>query len=236
MVADLEARKFDVTLSRFFGNMLRYLIILGAVLGCLGVFGVETTSFAAVIGGATLAIGLAFQGTLSNFSAGVMLLIFRPFKVGDRIKVAGTSGKVQEIELFTTELKTPDKRKIIVPNSKVFGDVIENIHPLGYRMVAIPVGTDYGADIDKVREVLLKVAPDIPGVLKDPEPTIFLGQLGGSSVDWEVRVWCDSEDYWDVYQETIRVTKIALDEAGIGIPYPQMDVHLDEDVSKGLSK
>ena len=200
----------------------------------MGVFGIETTSFAAVIGAAGLAIGLAFQGTLSNFAAGMMLLIFRPFKVGDVVTVDGHTGKVAELELFTTELTTPDNRRLIVPNNKIFGSTIENIthHPI--RRVDVPVGVDYTAGIDQVREILEQVPPRIPGVLEDPSYQIFLKELGASSVDWVVRVWCKTEDFWDVHQATIRSTKMALDAEGIGIPFPQLDVHLDPEVTKGL--
>lgn len=236
VIASLEARKFDATLTRFFGNLARYGVIVGAVLGCLGVFGIETTSFAAVIGAAGLAIGLAFQGTLSNFSAGIMLLIFRPYSVGDVVTVNGKTGKVKELELFTTELVTPDNRRLIVPNGKIFGSTIENITHHDTRRVDVAVGVDYSADIDEVKEILDAAVPGIPGVLEDPGHQIFLKELGGSSVDWQVRVWCNTADYWDVYQATIRAIKMALDAKGVGIPYPQMDVHLDPDVSKGLSK
>ena len=226
----LEARKFDATLSRFFANMVRYGILTGAVLGLLGVFGVQTASFAAVIAAAGLAIGLAFQGTLANFAAGIMLLVFRPFKVGEMIEVAGQTGLVETIELFTIDMKTPDNKKIIVANKNVFGANIVNYthHPI--RRVDIKVGADYGADIDETRKVLEKAAKATEGALEDPAPQIFLSGLGGSSVDYQVRVWCNTPDYWNVYQACIRSTKMHLDEAGIGIPFPQMDVHFDEPV------
>ncbi len=224
---NLEDRKFDPTLSRFFANMVRYGLLTGAILGLLGVFGVQTASFAAVIAAAGLAIGLAFQGTLSNFATGVMLLVFRPFKVGDLIAVSGHTGFVEAIDLFTIEMKTPDNIKIIVPNKNVFGANIENYthHPI--RRVDVPVGVDYSADIDKTKEVLAAAAKSAEGVLEDPAPVIFLKELGGSSVDYQVRVWCKTEEYWNVYQSTIRATKMHLDEAGLGIPFPQMDVHFD---------
>ena len=234
VASSLEQRQFDPTLTRFFATMTRYLIIVGVVLGCLGVFGVETTSFAALIGAAGLAVGLAFQGTLSNFAAGIMLLVFRPFSVGEVISVSGQTGKVKEIELFTTELTTPDNRKLIVPNSKIFGSTIENITHHATRRVDVGVGVDYSADIDQVKEILEQAAKETPGVLEDPPPQIFLKELGGSSVDWQVRVWCETAAYWDVYQATIRAAKYALDGAGVGIPFPQLDVHFDAPVTKGL--
>jgi len=224
----LEARKFDPTLTRFFANMARYAILVGVGLGCMGVFGIETTSFAAIIGAAGLAVGLAFQGTLSSFSAGIMLLVFRPFKVGDVVAAGGVTGVVEEIELFTTEFKTPDNRKVIVPNSAIFGSTIENITHHPTRRVDISVGCEYSAEIDKCRDVLESMTKTLPKVLPEPAPQVFLKELGSSSVDWQVRVWCKTEDYWDVWQATTRATKMALDAAGIGIPFPQMDVHLDK--------
>ena len=232
----LEKRNFDPTLTRFFANMARYGILIGAVIGCLGVFGIETASFAAVIAAGGLAVGLAFQGTLSNFAAGVMLIVFRPFKVGDVISVAGLVGAVDELELFTTELTTPDNRRLIVPNSAIFGATIENITHHSTRRVDVPVGTDYSADVDETRKVLEAMAKDIEGGLKDPAPQIFLSGLGGSSVDWQVRVWCNTADYWDVLQRTIRDTKAALDAANIGIPFPQTDIHFDADALAALAK
>lgn len=224
----LEAREFDKTLTRFFSALTRIMILLAAVLGILGMFGVETTSFAAVIGAAGLAIGLAFQGTLGSFSSGVLLLTFRPFNVGDYIEAAGASGTVDEIELFTTTLITPDNKKIIVPNSAVTGGNITNYSALPVRRVDVPVGTDYGADLRKTREILEKVVEGIEKRIETPASQVYLAELGASSIDWQLRVWVNTPDYWDVRQIIVRDTKAALDEAGIGIPFPQMDVHLDK--------
>lgn len=223
----LSKAKFDPTLTRFFANSSRWGVLLLATLGCLGVFGIETTSFAAVIGAAGLSIGLAFQGTLSSFSAGIMLLIFRPFKVGDIVQVSGDTGTVEAIDLFTTSLDTPDNRRIILPNSSVFGSTIENLSFHPERRVDVEVGTDYGADLDATRKILETAAGTVPKQVSGREPQIFLASLGGSSVDWQVRVWCHPDDYWAVKEATTRATKMALDEAGIGIPFPQLDVHLD---------
>jgi len=226
-----ERTKFDLTLGRFFSNLARYAILTGTVLGCLGAFGVETTSFAAVIGAAGLAIGLAFQGSLSNFSSGVMLLVFRPFKVGDVVNVAGVLGTVVQIELFTTEIKTPDNRKMVVPNTTIFSGNIENITALPTRRVDVNVGVDYAADIDETRKILEDVIAKTDKRIDDPVSVVFLKGLGGSSVDWVLRVWCKTEDYWAVHEAVTRASKMALDGAGIGIPFPQMDVHFD---TKGL--
>ncbi|MCP4680578.1 MAG: mechanosensitive ion channel [Deltaproteobacteria bacterium] len=224
----LGKRKLDLSVSKFLAALIRYLILVGAILGILGMFGVETASFAAVIAAGGLAIGLAFQGTLSNFAAGVMLLVFRPFKVGDVVQVAGHLGIVEEIELFTSEIKSLDNKMIVIPNSSIFGSVIENFthHPI--RRCDISVGVTYSASVEKTREILEAVVKEIPGRIEDPESQVFLEKLGASSVDWVLRVWCNTDDYWDVHQATIERTKAALEQAEIAIPFPQMDVHLDK--------
>lgn len=233
--AGLERRKFDATLTRFFAKLGRYLILIGAVLGCLGVFGIQTASFAAVLAAAGFAIGLAFQGTLGNFAAGVMLLVFRPFKVGDFVEVNGQSGTCEHIDLFTCEFRALDNRRLIIPNGAVFGSAITNFTGYDTRRVDISVGAEYSADIDATRAALEKAIDMIEGRIADPAPQIFLKGLGDSSVDWQVRVWCNTPDYWNVWQSAVRATKLALDQAGIGIPFPQQDVHFDESVVKALS-
>jgi len=233
-VGRFAQKRFDETLGKFFANIVRYLIIIAVVLSTLGMFGIQTSSFAAIIGAAGLAIGLAFEGTLGNFASGVMLLVFRPFKVGDWVSAGGQSGTVEEIELFHTVLRALDNRKIIVPNGKVANDVIVNNQGFDVRRVDIDVGCDYGADIDETRKVLESVLPKVEAGLQDPAPQVFLKSLGASSVDWQVRVWCNTEDFFTVYQSIIRETKYALDEAGIGIPFPQTDVHLDPEVIEAL--
>ena len=236
MLRSFERTGFDATLSRFFSNMARYAILVAAVLGCLGVFGIQTTSFAVVIAAGGLAIGLAFQGTLSNFASGVMLLVFRPFKVGDVVVVGGTTGTIQEIELFTCELTATDNRRVIIPNSAIFGAKIENLTHHPQRRVDVDVGTAYDADIDRTREVLEKCLASVEGVLADPAPQVFLAGFGASSIDWKLRGWCQTADYWDVFQRIIRDSKVALDGADIGIPFPQRDVHLDPALVQALSK
>jgi small conductance mechanosensitive channel len=231
----LERRKFDATLTRFFAKLTRYVILIGVVLGCLGVFGIQTASFAAVLAAAGFAVGLAFQGTLGNFSAGVMLLVFRPFKVGDFVEVNGETGTCEHIDLFTCEFRTVDNKKLIIPNGAVFGSTITNYAGYDTRRVDIDIGAEYSADIDATRTALEKAAAGIPKTLKDPAPQVFLKSLGASSVDWQVRIWCKTADFWAVYQATTQASKAALDEAGIGIPFPQQDVHLDEAVIRALS-
>lgn len=220
--------KLDATLGGFFGNLVRYLVLIIGVLACLRVFGVETTSLAALLGAAGLAVGLGLQGTLSNFSSGVMLLIFRPFHVGDIIQVAGTTGKVAAISLFNTEIDQFDNKRVIVPNGSVFGNTIVNINYHPTRRVEVSVGTSYDADIAEARKVMTQAASRIEGVLPEPAPQALLTGLGGSSIDWEVRVWANVGDFARVKEEVTETVKNELDAAGIGIPFPQMDIHLDK--------
>jgi len=223
--------KIEATLADFLGSLVRWGLFVLAMIACLGVFGVETASFAAVLAGAGLAIGLAVQGTLSNLAAGVMLMVFRPFKLDQFVSIAGHIGKVSEITLFTTNIDTPDNRRIIIPNSAVFGSTIENLtyHPI--RRVDISVGVEYPADADRTREVLEAAAKTVPGAIDDPAPQIILLSLGDSALDWQMRVWTKTENYWDVVDAATRSVKVALDEAGLGIPFPQIDVHLDSPVA-----
>lgn len=224
----LRRLKFDETLTLFLAKLVWWGVIVLAALACLSRFGVETTSFAALIGAAGFAVGLAFQGTLSNFAAGAMLLVFRPYKVGDAVSLADHVGIVHEIELFTTTIDTFDNRRIIIPNSSIYGAVIENITYHPKRRVDVDVGVAYSADIDETRRVLTQAAKATEGALTDPEPAIVLQSLGASSVDWTVRVWGPTSDYLSIKQSLIREVKYHLDTAGIEIPFPQMDVHLDK--------
>lgn len=220
--------KFDETLSIFIARMVRWIILLLVGMTCLSYFGVETTGFAAVIGAAGLAIGLAFQGTLSNFAAGAMLLIFRPYKVGDEVNIAGHTGTVREIELFTTDIDTPDNRRITVPNGSIFGTVIENITHNPVRRFSVEVGAAYSADIDATRMALERAMRSATLTVPAPAPSVVLVELGASSVNWSVRCWAKKETYGDAKQQVIRAVKMELDRAGIGIPFPQMDVHFDQ--------
>jgi len=220
-----EKISFDQTLGKFFANLVRYAVIVLAVLSCLQIFGVDTTSFAAVIAAAGFAIGLALQGTLQNFSAGVMLLAFRPFKVGDVVNVAGQTGVIESIALFTTTMDTFDNRRIILPNSEIFGATIENISYHSTRRADVSVGTAYEADIDQTWEVLRQVADNLEGRLPDKDTAVILLELGDSSINWQVRVWVPASDFFPLKQRLTRDVKVALDKAGISIPYPQLDVH-----------
>jgi len=220
--------KIEATLAKFFGSLAKWgvLILVGIVI--LGILGIETASFAVVLGAAGFAIGMAMQGSLGNLAAGVMLLIFRPYKVGQVVNISGVTGKVDEIELFTTTIDTFDNRRFIIPNGSIFGSTIENIsfHPT--RRVDVPVGIEYKADLDRSREVLMQAAMSLDNLLEDPAPVVFLGDLGDSAVSWTVRVWVNAEDFWSTKEALTRAVKQHLDDAGIAIPFPQMDVHLDK--------
>lgn len=222
-------KKVDETLGKFFGKLIFYVIMVSAVLGVLQYFGIGVASFAAVIAAAGFAVGLAFQGTLSNFAAGIMLLVFRPFKVGDVVNAAGITAKVFEIDLFATKFDTFDNRRIIVPNSSISNDTIENISFHLERRVEVSVGVDYGASLDKTREILASAAELLGEITVQGENRgfqILVTELGDSAVTWAVRVWVKTEDFATAKEKLIEAIKNQLDAAGIGIPFPQMDVHL----------
>jgi len=224
----LDTPGVDRTLTKFAGNFAYYGILLLAIFAALETLGVETASFIAVLAAASFAVGLALQGTLANFAAGVMLLVFRPFSVDDYVEIAGETGFVKEIQLFFTRLRTRENRLVIVPNGDIFGSKIENIFAHDEIRVDCDVGTDYPADIDDTRAVLLEAARTVDDRIEEKGEQAALVELGGSSINWQVRVWAKPEDYFRLKQELTRQVKYHLDEAGIGIPFPQMDVHLDE--------
>jgi small conductance mechanosensitive channel len=220
-----KAPRVDETLSHFFASLARYTIIIITIIAVLNRFGVETTSLIAVVGAAGLAIGLALQGTLSNIAAGVMLLIFRPFRVGQFIEAGGIAGTVESVTLFVTELNTPDNVHIIAPNSQLWGTSVKNYGHNANRRVDINVGIDYGDDIGKAFEVIKSTAGADNRVQNDPEPAVMVTGLGDSSVDLQLRVWCTAGDYWGVKFDLTRAVKEALDGAGVSIPFPQRVVH-----------
>ncbi|TVQ81146.1 MAG: mechanosensitive ion channel family protein [Phycisphaeraceae bacterium] len=221
-----KAKRVDTTIARFFANIVRWAIIVLGLIAALGTAGVETTSFAALLAAAGFAVGLALQGSLGNFAAGVMLLLFRPFKVGDVVKVNGELGKVDQIDLFTTTMDTFDNRRLIMPNGAIFGTTIENItfHP--ERRADVDVGVSYDTDLVKARQVLMDVANSISTKLPDRDSQVVVLAFNDSSIDWQVRVWCKREDWLGTKEEMILRIKQGLDQAGISIPFPQRDVHL----------
>jgi small conductance mechanosensitive channel len=213
----LTRSNLDATLSTFLANLLRYSILFGAFVACLGAVGFQTTSFAAIVGAASIAVGLAFQNTLSNFAAGVMLLLFRPFKVGDTIRVANQIGDVDELELFTTRLTTADNRKISVPNASVFNQVLENISYYPTRRVDVGVTTPLESDLEQTRQAFELAVTAIPEVLADPPFEAFVSDLT-AGVNWQLRAWCRTEEYFVVHQALVRAAKGVLDEIRTGKP------------------
>lgn len=218
----------DETLISFVGNLTYITLLAFVIIAALNQLGIQTTSFIAVIGAAGLAIGLALQGSLANFAAGVLMIIFRPFKAGDYIEGAGVAGTVEEIQIFATQLKTPDNKTIIVPNAKMMGDNITNYSAKDTRRVDMVIGVGYGDDLKKVREILEDILAKDDRFLEDPAPTIGVLELGDNSVNFAVRPWVKKEDYWGAYFDVTETVKRRFDEEGISIPYPQRDVHLYE--------
>ena len=222
----LERAHIEPTLARFLAAIIRWGVIVVALVACLGMFGVETTSFAAVLASAGLAIGLALQGSLSNIAAGAMLAIFRPFRVGDVVVVAGQTGKVYEIELFNTRIDTFDNRRVIIPNSQVFNGVIENYTFNAVRRVDVDVGVEYSTDLARAREALLSVAKKLPNQVPDREPDAVITGFGDSAITLQLRAWAPSDKWLETRQAAFRAIKTAFDEAEIGIPFPQRVVHV----------
>ena len=220
-----KAPALDDMLRGFFGSIVRYLVLIVVVLAVMSQFGIETTSLIAVLGTAGLAIGLALQGTLSNIAAGVMLLIFRPFKIGHFVEIGGISGTVKELTLFTTELATPDNVQIIVPNSGVWGQPLKNYSAHATRRVDFTFGISYSDDINKAFDVIRAVLAKDRRIHTSPEAVIVVGNLGDSSVDIIVRVWSDAGDYWGIKFDITKQVKEALDASGISIPFPTRTVY-----------
>lgn len=224
----LLRRKTDQTLVKFFTAMVRVGLIAFVIIAAISQAGIETTSFVAVLGAAGLAVGLALQGSLSNFASGVMLIIFRPISVGDYIEGGGISGSVKEIGIFVTILTSPDNKTIFIPNSKLISDNIVNYSMNDTRRVDMVFGIGYNDDIDKSKKVLNEIIISNEKILKDPAPTIKLHELADSSVNFIVRPWCKTEDYWDVYFEVTETVKKRFDKENIEIPFPQRDVHVHQ--------
>jgi small conductance mechanosensitive channel len=214
------------TLEHFLGNMLYYTLMSAVIIATINQLGVQTTSLLAVVGAAGLAVGLALQGSLSNFASGVMIVLFRPYKVGDFIQAGGVNGSVQEVQIFTTIMNTPDNKKIIVPNSQIMAGEITNFSANSTRRVDLVAGCGYDDDLDKVRKVLEGIIADDDRVLSDPAPMIAISELGDSSVNFVVRPWVNAEDYWKFYCDATEQIKKRFDAEGISIPYPQRDVHV----------
>ena len=224
----MEKRNLDPTLTKFVANLTYMTLLIFVVLAALGMLGIQTTSFIAVLGAAGLAVGLALQGSLSNFAAGILMIIFRPFKVGDFIEGAGVAGTVEEIKIFTTQLATPDNKTIIIPNAKLTADNIINYSAKGTRRADMAFGIGYGGDIDKTRDIILEILSKDERVLKDPPLQVAVSELADSSVNFVARAWVNAGDYWGVVFDATEAVKKRFDAEGISIPFPQRDVHLYE--------
>lgn len=219
----------DKTLVEFAGSIVYFVLLVVVVLSSLNTLGVNTTSFLAVFGAASLAVGLALKDSLSNIGAAVIIIIFRPFKIGDVINAAGAMGTVKEINLFSTVIEPVDKSIIIVPNSAVISGNITNFSQRKQRRVDLVFGIGYGDDLKLAKESLLEIIKADERVLAEPAPLVAVSELAESSVNFTFRVWVDSGDYWDVYYDMLEKVKLTFDEKGISIPYPQMDIHMQKE-------
>jgi len=224
----LEKSNTDPTLIKFLGDLIYFGLLVLVIIAALGTLGVNTTSFAAIIGAAGLAIGLALQANFSNFGAGVVILFLRPFKIGDFVEAGGATGSVEAIGIFNTTIKTGDNRVIIVPNSNIIGGNIINYSKEPIRRIDLVISVGYDDDLKLVKQTLEEILQSDERILKDPAPGVALAELADSSVNFNVRPWVKTEDYWAVRSNLLEKIKVTFDEKGINIPYPQLDVHLDQ--------
>ena len=222
----LEKNTVDITLVRFLENITYYILLVVVIIAALGQLGINTTSFLTIVGAAGLAVGLALKDSLSNFASGVMLILFRPFRVNDYVTVGGVSGTVAGIALFNTTLNTPDNQRVIVPNSQITSDVITNVTANDTRRVDLVIGISYDDDIKTAKEILTTVLKEDDRILENPASTIAVSELGNSSINFVVRPWVKTPDTWPVKFALLEKIKLAFDAQGISIPYPQTDVHL----------
>jgi len=222
----LEKNKIDATLVKFLDSIVYYILLIVVLIAAAGKLGINTTSFLTIVGAAGLAIGLALKDSLSNFASGFMLIMFRPYKIGNFVKVGGVSGTVKSIDIFNTTLHTPDNQKVIVPNSKITSDVITNVTANETRRVDLVIGISYDDDIATAKNILKNIIKDEKRILENPPTTIAVSELANSSVNFVVRPWVKTEEYWDVYFALMEKIKLTFDKEGIHIPYPQQDVHL----------
>jgi len=222
----MQRQNVEKTLETFVCNLVRIALMVMVIIAAIGALGIQTTSFIAIFGAAGLAVGLALQGSLSNFAAGVLIVLFRPYRVGDFVEAAGVSGTVEQVQILTTILKTPDNKQIIVPNSQIMGSIITNYSANPTRRVDLTVGVSYDDDIDKVLATLRELVDAEERILKDPECLIKVQALADSSVNFVVRPWVNSADYWGVYFDLTEAIKKRFDQDGITFPFPQQDVHL----------
>ncbi|MGB5624404.1 MAG: mechanosensitive ion channel domain-containing protein [Woeseiaceae bacterium] len=222
----MQKQDIDKTLETFVCNLVRMALLVVVVIAAIGALGVETTSFIAIFGAAGLAVGLALQGSLSNFASGVLIVLFRPYKVGDFIEGAGISGSVEQVQILTTVLKTGDNKQVIVPNSQIMNSIITNYSANDTRRVDMVLGVSYDDDLDKVRQTIQELVAADERILADPECKIAVSALADSSVNFVVRPWVKTSDYWGVLFDLTEAIKKRFDKEGISIPFPQQDVHL----------
>jgi len=221
-----KKRQLDEALSEFVISIISVVLTFIVALIALEQLGLDTTSLLALLGAAGLAVGLALKDSLSNFAAGVMLILFKPFKTGDFVEAAGIAGVVERITIFSTQLRTGDNRQIIVPNSGIYGDVITNFSAKPTRRVDLVIGIGYDDNIKQARDIIQTILDQDERILKDPAPVIVVGELGDSSVNLLVRPWVKTSDYWAVYWHLLETIKMTFDDQGISIPFPQRDVHI----------
>lgn len=224
----MEQRGLDKTLTGFSGSMIKYALLAFVIIAALSRVGVQTASFVAVIGAAGLAIGLALQGSLANFAAGVLIVLFRPFKAGEFVDMAGVSGSVSTVHIFTTELLTPDNKLVVVPNNAALSGTIVNYSRMDTRRLDLVIGVSYSAELGKTKAILSRILQEDSRVLPEPAPLVAVGELADSSVNFNVRPWVNTADYWALRADLLERIKLELDQAGIEIPFPQMDVHVTQ--------
>ena len=222
----MQRQEVDKTLETFVCNFLRIALMIVVAVAAISQVGIETTSFIAIFGAAGLAVGLALQGSLSNFAAGVLIVLFRPYRVGDFVEAAGVAGTVEQVQILTTVLKTPDNKQIIVPNSQIMNSIITNYSVKDTRRVDMKVGVSYEDDLDKVHKVLRELVAAEDRILDDPACTIAVAELADSSVNFVLRPWVKAEDYWGVHFDMTEAIKKRFDKEGITFPFPQQDVYL----------
>jgi small conductance mechanosensitive channel len=221
-------RDIDPSLVGFVSSLIYWGVMAFVFIAALAKFGIQTASFVAILGAAGFAVGMALQGTLANFASGVMIMLFRPFKTGDFIDAAGVKGSVKEISIFSTTMATPDNIRIIVPNGKLYGDIIKNFNGYDTRRVDMTVGIGYGSSMERALEIINGLLAADERVLKDPAPTVAVAELADSSVNIIVRPWVNSSDYWAVHFDFQKNVKEAFDAAGVEIPFPQRVVHMQQ--------
>ena len=222
----MHTREVDQILESFVGNLSYWLLMTFVIIATIGQLGIQTTTLIAIMGAAGLAVGLALQGSLANFAAGVLIVMFRPYRVGDFVEAAGIAGVVEQVQILTTVLKTGDNKQIVVPNGQIMGSIITNYSANETRRVDMVVGVSYADDIDKVRATIKDIIESDDRILKDPECQIAVSELADSSVNFNVRPWVKTADYWGVKLDFTEAVKKRFDKEGISFPFPQQDVHL----------